>query len=171
MTLGLIGLFALTFSVFAQNESDEDIVAIIDDLRYKWDDEATKLESFEGMEKYCHERHYKKEVTDLLNKIHHYDTSLYFIVTEKYSESNDPIVKETLEDIVVVEEKYTTPNFIAFLEDECEKVKTIEKHERRFVNEADEEKIALEQELLLYIESVTSRIDIIDENIHHLDDL
>ena len=152
-------------------QDGEDIVFIIDELRYAWDDEAVKLESFEGIEEYCHVKSYKKSISNLLYKIHHYDTTLYNIVSQKYNTSQDAAAKETIDDIIVVESKYTTKNFIEFLEFECVKVKTIEKHLRKQNPDVDKEMSRLERELKRYIEAVTLRIDLIDEHIHHLKDL
>ena len=167
----LIALISmLSFTSFAQ-KSEKDIVDIIDKLRYEWDEEAINLESFEGMEKYCHEKKYRNGVTELLNTIHHYDTTLYFIVTSKYNESKDARAKETLNDIIIVESEYTTPNFLNFLEQECVKVKTVERHQRSIHHDSANEIEDLEKELFQYIEAVTTRIDLVDEHIHHLKDL
>jgi hypothetical protein len=168
LLLALISV--LSFSSFAQ-ESKGDIVKIIDNLRFEWDDEAINLESFEGMEKYCHEKKYKRGVIELLNTIHHYDTTLYFVVTSKYDESKDAQAKETLNDILIVESKYTTPNFLEFLSQECVKVKTVERHQRSSHHDSPDEIEDLEKELIQYIEAVTTRIDLVDEHIHHLKDL
>lgn len=158
--------FLSVTTVFAQDETE--ILITVDDLRYQWDDEAVNLETFEGMERYCHEKKYKKEITDLLNSIHHYDTLLYNVVSKKYAQTDDLQVKEALNDILTVESEYTTVNFLQFLADECEKVKTIEKHQRNKSNDTSSERKKLERELFRYIESVTERIDLIDENVHHL---
>jgi hypothetical protein len=156
----------LSITAFAQNE--DQILIEADDLRYQWDDEALILESFEGMERYCDEKKYRAEITDLLNTIHHYDTLLYNIVLEKYDEEEDLQAKEALTDILTVESEYTTPNFVQFLSVECGKVKTIEKHLRKIGNHTDSEIERLEKELVRYIDAVTERIDLIDENVHHL---
>lgn len=157
-------------SVYAQDE-DEDIVFIIDLLRYKWDDEAEFLESFEGIEEYCHVKTYKLKVTELLTDIHHYDTTLYNTVTAKYKDSEDSEAKATLDDILLIESEYTTKKFLEFLDLECDKVKTIEKHRRKANNDVDAEMSRLEKELILYIDGVTKRIDLVNENIHHLRNL
>ena len=156
----------LSISVYAQDESD--VLMTIDDLRYQWDDEAVNLESFEGMEKFCHEKKYKKEITDLLNSIHHYDTLLYGIVTEKYSQTEDLQAKEALNDILLVESEFTTLNFLDFLEEECVKVVKVEKNIKKHDDDVDSKIRKLEKELFKYIDSVTERIDLIDENVHHL---
>lgn len=167
----LLTMLCLTcFSALAQDDQ-EDIVFIVDELRYAWDDEAVKLETFEGMEEFCHVKSYKREITDLLNKIHHYDTTLYNIVSSKYDASEDAAAKETLDDIILIESKYTTKNFLEFLDFECDKVKTIEKHLRKPNNDVDAEMGRLERELTRYIEAVTLKIDLVDEHIHHLKDL
>ncbi len=165
--LSIVSLLFLSTSVFAQ-EYESDVLIIIDDLRYQWDDEAVNLETFEGMEKYCYQKKYKKEIADLLNSIHHYDTLLYSIVAQKHSQTEDLQAKEALKDILIVESEYTTLNFLEFLNEECVKVKKIEKSESKHSNGADTKRKKLEKELVEYIDSVTERIDLIDENTHHL---
>ncbi len=166
ITLIVAGICCLYIGAFAQDETD--ILIAVDDLRYEWDDQAVNLETFEGIEKYCHEKKYQKEITDLLNSIHHHDTLLYNIVSEKYNQTEELQVKEALDDILTVESEYTTPNFLQFLADECVKVKKIEKDQRKKSGAADSERKRLERELFRYIETVTERIDLIDENVHHL---
>lgn len=156
----------LSIPVFAQDE--DQILIEVDDLRYQWDDEALNLESFEGMEKYCYEKKYKAEIFNLLNTIHHYDTLLYNIITEKHNNEEDLQAKEALKDILTVESEYTTPSFVQFLEEECVIVKSIEKHLRKNDNGTETAIKRLEAELVRYIDAVTERIDLIDENVHHL---
>ena len=107
-------LFSVSNLCYAQ-ESSKDIVDIIDELRTDWDMEAEKLETYEGIKEYCHSKHYKKSVLKLLSTIHHYDTTLFNIVSEKYDVANDAAAKETLDDILLIETKYTNPNFKLFL--------------------------------------------------------
>jgi len=166
ITLIIACVCCFSILVFAQDE--DQILIEVDDLRYQWDDEALNLESFEGMEKYCYEKKYRAEITDLLNTVHYYDTLLYNIVTEKHDQEVDLQAKEALMDILTVESEYTTPSFVQFLSDECKKVNIIEKHLRKIGNHTDSEIERLEKELVRYIDAVTERIDLIDENVHHL---
>ena len=156
----------LSFNLMAQDE--DELLMKVDDLRYRWDDEALNLETFVGMENFCHVKKYKKEVTLLLNSIHHFDTLLFGIVTEKFNQTADLQAQEALKDILLVESEYTTLNFLEFLELECSKVVKIEKIQAKKTKEIDAKTAALEKELIRYIDSVTERIDLIDENVHHL---
>lgn len=158
-------------SLFAQKKT-KDIIFIMDELRTAWDIEALKMESYEGMKEYCHSKPYRKSVAELLSHIHHYDTTLYFTVTDKYDINKDPAAKETLDDILTLETKYTNPNFIAFLKKECEKVISIEKNlAKKDSGGFDKDIAALEEELIQYIDAVTMRVDLVDEHIHHLKEL
>jgi len=158
-------------SVLAQKKSN-DIIFIVDELRTAWDIEALKIESYDGMKEYCHSKPYRKNVLDLLKQIHHYDTTLYYTVTDKYDTNADLAAKETLDDIMTLETEYTNPKFVKFLKAECEKVIHIEKNmAKKDSGGFDKDIAALETELIQYIDAVTERVDLVDEHIHHLKEL
>ena len=166
-TFPVILLLSLTFSSYAQD--NKNIVRIIDDLTKKWNDEAAKLSTYEGLKKYCSTKTYRDQTTSLLDEIHHYDTLLHSIVTKKYDTSNDEEAKLTLKDIETLETDYTTQNFKAFIHRECNGVNDIERnYGRKGGNVYKKETKKLEKELSKYVESITARIDIIDEHVHHL---
>lgn len=148
---------------------DEDIVAIIDDLTIKWDKQAASLEKYSGMKYYCTSEVYRDKTIGLLDKIHHYDTLLYNIVTEKYKDVKDKEASATLKDILTVETEYTTPSFKAFLKEECARFTEIEeKYDKSSGSQYYKEVEKLEKELAKYVINVTNRIDLIDEHVHHL---
>lgn len=160
------------FNVLYAQEKTSDIIFIVDELRTAWDIEALKMESYEGMREYCHSKPYRKRVLDLLNDIHHYDTTLYFTVISKYDADKDAAAKETLDDILTLETEYTNRNFVDFLKKECEKVVHIEKNmAKKDSGGFDKDIEALEEELTQYIDAVTERVDLVDEHIHHLKEL
>lgn len=164
-----LATFCLVISSFLVSAQEEDIVKIIDDLTIKWDKQAERLASFNGMKYYCTSEEYRANTVGLLDKIHHYDTLLYQIVSEKYDGSSDKEAQQTLKDILTVETKYTTPNFIAFLSEECAKFKQIgEEYGREDGSKYYKEVEKLEKELTKYVVNVTNRIDLIDEHVHHL---
>lgn len=165
----IIAVFVWFASGLWAQEKTSDIIFIVDELRTAWDIEALKMESYVGMKEYCHSKTYRSSVSNLLNKIHHYDTTLYFTVMEKYDVKKDPAAKETLDDILKLETEYTNPNFVAFLKEECKKVIAIEKNlAKKDSGGFDKDIDALEEELTLYIDAVTERVDLVDEHIHHL---
>ncbi len=156
----------------AYGQEQRPIVEIVDELTIKWDNEAKVLDSYKGLENYCHNRVYRMETIDLLDKIHHYDTVLYAIVSTKYKDSQDTEAKATLDDIETLEADYTTLSFKKFLREECGKLNDTERNYGAQHGEMYEKEVALlEEELDKYIVSITRRIDIIDEHIHHLKDL
>lgn len=163
----LLFISLLSLSIFTY--SQEDIVAIIDDLTVKWDKQAESLEKYSGMKYYCTSEIYQDKTIGLLDKIHHYDTLLYTIVAEKYENVKDKEAQATLKDILTVETDYTTPNFKAFLKEECVRFTEIEeKYSKESGSEYYKEVEKLEKELSKYVINVTKRIDLIDEHIHHL---
>ncbi|MEP1032541.1 hypothetical protein [Ekhidna sp.] len=161
--------FCFCLIAFLSYAQDEDIVAIIDDLTIKWDKQAESLEKYSGMKYYCTSEQYRDKTINLLDKIHHYDTLLYNIVTEKYKDVKDKEAQATIKDILTVETDYTTPSFKAFLKDECVRFAEIEeKYDKSSGSPYFKEVEKLEKELSKYVINVTKRIDLIDEHIHHL---
>lgn len=167
-TLTLISLLFLATLTIAQDQ-EEDIVSIVDGLTKRWDKEALSLKTYKGLQKYCSTKTYRDQTTDLLDEIHHYDTLLYGIVTRKFEVEQDEEAKATLIDIEKLEIEYTTKNFKAFIHRECNGVNEIERnYGRKGGSVYNKEVKKLEKELSKYVESITNRIDIVDEHIHHL---
>ncbi len=166
-TLTLTLLIFICLPTLAQE--DENIVEIVDDLTLKWDEQAVELSTYKGLQTYCSTRPYRDRTVKLLDKIHHYDTLLYGIVSRKYKKGKDEEAQATLDDIEKLESEYTTKNFKAFIHRECNGVNEIERNfGREGGTQYEKEVKKLEKELSKYVESITTRIDIIDEHIHHL---
>lgn len=160
------------FIFFNATAQDEDIVKIIDDLTIEWDTGAEKLGTYDGLKEYCRIKPYRDKTIKLLDKIHHYDTVLFQIVTSKYDTDKDPEAKATIADIETLEVDYTTRSFLVFLRQECQEYNYIENNLGRSKGEEYEKDVkALEDELGKYIAAITKRIDTIDEHVHHLKDL
>ncbi len=164
----LASTYLLISSFFFAFGQDEDIVAVVDDLTAKWDKQASSLEKYTGLRYYCTADAYRTKTTELLDKIHHYDTLLYGIVSRKYADSNDKEAEATLKDIVTVEADYTTKSFKEFLQKECEGYTEIEENYKDKGSKYYKEVEKLEKELSKYVVTITKRIDLIDEHIHHL---
>jgi len=160
----------LTFlALSALGQDEENIVEIVDDLTVTWDKEALDLSTYVGLQYYCATKPYRDKTIKLLDKIHHYDTLLYGIVSRKFEDDKDPEAEATLKDIQKLEADYTTKDFKRFIHRECNGVNEIESnYGREGGDEYDRETKKLEKELAKYVESITTRIDIIDEHIHHL---
>lgn len=161
-------VFFLAITFFTQAQS-EDIVAIIDDLTIKWDKRAAELGKYTGLKYYCTSDKYRTETIELLDKIHHYDTVLYQVVTEKYKDTKDKEAQATIDDILTVETEYTTPNFKKFLTEECTKYEEAgEEYGTQSGSKFYKEVEKIEKELDKYVSKITERIDLIDEHVHHL---
>lgn len=153
----------------SQAQEKENITAIIDGLTVKWDAEAAKLETYNGLGEYCRNRTYRVEMVKLLNKIHHYDTVLYEIVKAKHDDTQADEIKATLSDIQHVEVKYTTKNFLNFLHEECDSFNDVEQnYGKKGGSKYEKATASLEKEASKYIDAITTRIDLIDEHVHHL---
>ena len=162
--LCLVGIILIGYS-----QAQENIVAVIDDLTVKWDQGAINLKTYQGVQEFCLSEKYKKTTMDLLDEIHHWDTTLYFIVKNKFDENKDKEAKATLEDIERLEEEYSTVNFKLFIQEECTQLKVIEESfDNATVKQYESDIKKFEKELIKYVNNITYRIDIIDEHIHHL---
>ncbi|MEQ6166011.1 hypothetical protein AAOE16_02360 [Ekhidna sp. MALMAid0563] len=154
----------------AQKKAEVDIVAIIDDLTVRWDETAIRMKNYQGIQEFCLTPEYRKTTIKLLDNIHHWDTTLYFIVQEKFDTSKDKEAAATLEDIEELETEYSTANFKKFITDECGMLKVIQDNfDQETVKQYEKDIRKFEKELVKYLNSITYRIDIIDEHIHHLD--
>ena len=161
-------LLLLSISVYAQ-EQETEVVKAVDDLRYTWDDEAEKLQTYEGLGSFCGQSVYRKKIIGMLDQIHHYDTLLYGIVTRKFTENKDSEAKATLDDIETLESDYTTKSFRRFIHQECNTYNEIENNLGREKGpEYKKEVKVLEDELKKYVKEITKQIDLIDEHVHHL---
>ncbi len=156
-------------SVSVMAQTDSEVAKTIDKLRYAWDDEAEKLETYEGLGNFCSESTYRKKIINMLDEIHHYDTLLYGIVTRKFNANQDAEAKATIEDIETLEVDYTTLSFKKFVHKECNTYNEIENNLGAAKGKEYEKEVkALEEELIKYVDAITKRIDIIDEHVHHL---
>lgn len=161
-------LILIGFSISAQKKIN--IVTVIDNLTVKWDVTAIKLKNYQGIQEFCLTEEYRLKTIALLDDIHHWDTTLYFIVQEKFDTSKDLEAAATLQDIEKLETEYSTENFKNFISEECGRLKVIrDSFDKETVKQYEKEIRKFEKELIKYINSITYRIDIIDEHIHHLD--
>ena len=161
-------VFLLSFySVSGQQEPN--IVKVIDDLTVKWDQTAIAMKDYQGIQNFCSSTKNRSETIQLLDQIHHWDTTLYFIVQEKYEGTQDKEAAATLVDIEKLETEYSTENFKIFILNECSMLKEIDdSFDEKTVKQYEKEIKQFEKELVKYLNSITYRIDIIDEHIHHL---
>lgn len=160
-------LLILSNLSFAQ---EKNIVSVIDELTVKWDRTAIELRTYQSITNFCEDTNYRSYTVNLLDQIHHWDTTLYFIVQDKFDISQDKEAAATLEDIEKLETDYTTEKFKNFIQEECAILKVIESHfDPERVKKYENEIKSFEKESNKYILSITERIDIIDEHVHHLD--
>ena len=158
-------VLVVNFEVVCQ----ENIVSVIDDLTVRWDETAMRMRNYQGIQEFCLSASYQKKTVDLLDEIHHWDTTLYYIVQEKFDTSQDGEAKATLVDIEKLETEYSTINFKAFIQAECDQLKVIEDNfGSETVKKYEKDIRSFEKEQVKYINNITYRIDIIDEHIHHL---
>ncbi len=165
-------LFALSSS-YGQDES-KTLGKIIDDLTYKWDDEASSLNNYDGLAKFCINEDYRLGIIQLLKDIHHYDSVLYdrLLKASRFGNQSHAI-KKTIDEIEKFEEGYDMRSFVHFLHTECSARSEIEKNADDLKEEIgfysyDGQIYVLENELNKYVSHITKRVDHIREHVHHL---
>ena len=121
----IITFMALLFALSVFGQRKHSIVKVIDDLRYSWDETAISLKDYQGIQTFCLSKENKQKTFELLDAIHHWDTTLYFVVQEKYENSKDKEAAATLRDIETLEKDFTTLDFKAFIQEECTQIKVI----------------------------------------------
>jgi hypothetical protein len=165
----LVLVYFITSGLISVAQESRFIVSVIDELTVQWDESAIKLRTYQDIQNFCARGLYREQTFALLDTIHHWDTTLYFVVQSKYSDNEDEEAKATLRDIETLETDYTTEKFKHFITDECNSTKMIEGDFYSETPKAYEKGVRkFEKELNKYITSITRRIDIIDEHIHHL---
>ena len=165
-------LTLVTTSIFSQEEEGR-LDDKIDELTYRWDLEADKLSSYEGLTNLCADDSYRHRIFSLLRDIHHYDTILYDVLTDLSKKKHSKEVNKTLRDIKKFEEEYDMRSFIHFMSEECKAMIDIEKNAENTRNEVgytsySSQVYLLETELYKYVKHVTHRVDKIREHVHHL---
>lgn len=157
------------FAFFSSAQQSPNIVKVIDALTMQWDETAIALKDYQGIQNFCTSESNRSKTIKLLDQIHHWDTTLYFTVQSKYEGTQDPEAAATLADIEKLETEYSTQNFKAFILDECSMLKEIDdSFDNKTVKQYEKDIKKFEKELVKYLNSITYRIDIIDEHIHHL---
>ena len=164
-------LFLFFFaSLVSYAQEEKNIVSVIDNLTIKWDETAISMKTYQDIYNFCEDKSYQKSTTKLLDAIHHWDTTLYFIVKNKFDVKKDREAAATLSDIEKLETEYSTANFKAFIQNECTDLKIIDSNfDDETVRQYEKEIKAFEKELVKYINSITKRIDLIDAHVHHLE--
>ncbi len=159
----------LLYGLWTHAQRKDNLVKVIDDLRYNWDEAAISLKDYQGIQHFCSDSTKKVQTIQLLDEIHHWDTTLYRIVQEKYDLNQDKEAKATLKDIETLETDFTTEKFKNFIQEECDQIKVIRNDFDALTIKQYEKNIRkFEKELINYINIVTRRIDLIDEHVHHL---
>lgn len=169
----LLSIFLSAPAWSQTDESAETLSKEIDDLTYSWDLEADNLNSYDGLTKFCKDANYRKEITDLLNNIHHYDSVLYDRLVKAARFNKDKEIEKTINEISQFEDEYNMKSFIAFLHDECSNRNDIEKHSEELKNDIGDQSYSgqiylIETELNKFIKQITRRVDNIRVHVHHL---
>ncbi len=170
-TLNFFVLFLLLLGAHAQST-----IEVFDELTYKWDLEAEKLSSYEGLLEFCNDDNYRYATIDILKGIHHYDSLLYkSLLQARRRDRHNHNINKTIKEIENFEREYTTKNFIHFLHGDCSKSTDLESHSSELRKDSgegsyDNQVYVLEVELGRYVHHVTKKVDQIRNLTHHLYD-
>ncbi|MEM6736155.1 MAG: hypothetical protein AAGC64_09520 [Bacteroidota bacterium] len=161
------------FLSFTQTSKEVRLDEKIDEITYKWDLEADKLSSYEGLSNLCINEKYRFEIFNLLKEIHHHDSVLYKVLSKLSDRSKDKEIAITLRDIKKFEEEYNMKEFIHFLKRECKLLLEIERNINETKNEVgytsySSQVYMLETELYKYVKQITKSVDNIRRHVHHL---
>lgn len=157
----------------AQENADSSLGESINNLTYRWDKEAEKLSTYDGLITFCDEESYRFEIISLLNDIHHFDSVLYQRLVKAQRFNHDKEIEKTLEDIREFEDHYAMKDLIHFLHQECLEKGKIEKNAKELKNDIGENSYdgqiyLIEVELNKYIKHITKKVDIIRKHVQHL---
>lgn len=167
-------LIFISTSLLSQSDVKNDrLDEEIDRVTYKWDLEADKLASYEGLQNLCADESYRLEVFDLLKEIHHYDTILYQVLVKLSHQSKDREIQRTLKEIKRFEEEYDIEAFVHYMHLECNAMLEIERESDNTRNEVgfisySSQIYLLETELIKYVKHITKRVDRLRLHVHHL---
>lgn len=148
--------------------AQEGIGKKLEDLTYKWDGQAEKLSTYEGLSQFCTVKPYRDEMIETLKGIHHYDSILYEAISKQARYGGNAEIKKTLKDIEKLETEYSIRDFLTFLHEECNARNDIERNAKKTGDDKDSEVYMLEVELQKYVKHITKRIDVVRDHIHHL---
>ena len=168
----LILAFGVTSFLYAQVPEGR-LDERIDEVTYKWDLEADKLATYEGLLVVCGDKKYRAEILGLLDEIHHLDSVLYNVLVDLARYQTDREIRKTIKEIQQFEDQYDTKSFIRFMSKECKASREIEKESKKTRNQVGENSYSgqvyiLETELFKYVKQITQRVDKIRIHVHHL---
>lgn len=166
----------LVFLMIVASVRAQSTIEVFDELTYKWDLEAEKLSTYEGLLEFCGNDDYRYSTIDILKSIHHYDSLLYKSLQQaRRRDRHNHNINKTIKEIENFERNYTTKNFIHFLHGDCNKSTDLEKHSSELRKDSgegsyDNQVYVLEVELGRYVHHVTKKVDHIRSLTHHLYD-
>ncbi len=159
-------LLTISFNLFGQ---DEKVVLEMDKLRADWDAKAQNLTTYDDLKNLCKDRAFRRDLTKMLDNIHHYDSTIYVIAKTKYWNDFDMEAKAAMDDITALERDFTTKRFRHFVRQECRAYNHTEHNFGHKGEKYEAEKKRVQEALVKFVTTITKQIDMIDDHAHHLD--
>lgn len=169
-------LCVLLFVAFTVGVNAQSSIEVFDELTYKWDEEAERLSTYEGLLAFCNDDNYRYATIDILKGIHHYDSLLYkSLIKARRKDRHNHSINKTIKEIENFERNYTTKNFIHFLHGDCNKSIELEKSSENLRRDSgegsyDNQVYVLEVELGRFVHHITKKVDQIRNMTHHIYD-
>ena len=168
----------LMFMSFGCLHAQQPVVTIeeeFDVLTERWRMIVGQLETYDGLGAFCQSPDFRKESVEVLSTIHHLDSLILDMMLDPTSglEVSKHDFRKTLKDIYKFEEEYGVRSFIAFLKESCITRNDLEANADDLRNESgmysyDSQVLMLETRLGKYLKHMMSKVESIDEHIHHI---
>ncbi len=175
-TLLVISLLLGYMNGYAFQQSGDTTVNLeskFDNISFRWDLVAQELERYDGLSQFCIQNDYRKNVINILNEIHHFDSLVYKRLKHISSRRNSGEIRKTVKQIEELETEYDIKSFTAFLNKECKDRRQVEKSKKVLKGNYGEysydgQKHLVENAIERYVHHVTHLIDHVRKHIHHL---
>jgi hypothetical protein len=172
----LILLHLCVLSTFGQIQDKNQLLEDeFDELVGIWLEKSGQLKTYQGVNEYCLNPDFRKNVNETLGLIHHYDSLILNKLNEPSKSSGDKLKEEkkVLKNLSELESGYSVIGFIAHLRSTCLFRNDIERDSEKLKNGVADESydgkiLILEAELRSYLQRIDRLVLRIDDNLHLL---
>lgn len=151
----------------------KEAVRLFDKVAIEWLELSDELGTYAGLGEYCKNKEYKNYVMDVLDELHHYDTLIYQVLSEKALERSNHELKVTLHEIEKVEDVFKPRNFKRKLNEDCKLRRSLERSYDDIKNDIgmesyDGKNLILENDIYTYMHKISHLVKLIEKHIHHI---
>lgn len=169
----LLATSSLSMVANARQDSPTHATSFLE-LTHKWYFVLDQLKTYEGLNRYCADPAFQREVVETLKKIHEYDSTLYIALTALYEQSPDRTVKKALKKVGHIEHKYNSMSLSKTLRSECHTQRQLERSYRKVKNyfgahSFDNQVMLTEAHLDKHVGRISRLMARIEDHLHHID--